>query len=178
MFSNLVKCCFLGYSAGSFYTHKGGPGEYICLPDNPQWGRYVAGDGWPSNIYGVEYEIHSVYATNDLLLKDNNNGESLHEQNAPCVYCKVGGRSVVTTFAATTQCPEGWSLEYGGYLMASYDNHGRAGPVCVDEMPEVTPGGAANRDGALFYFVQSKCGSLPCPPYFENRQLACVVCSL
>ena len=165
---------FLGFAAGSHVDNSGGPGEYICLPDSPQWARY-ASRGWPSYLYGVEYSIHSV--NDDLFLRGNNNGKSLHNQDAPCVYCKVRGRSMVTTFAAATECPEGWSLEYGGYLMASGSGQNRAGPVCVDEMPEAIFGGGSDINGGLFCFVESKCRPLPCPPYVDGRQLACVVCS-
>ena len=170
----------LGYVAGSGHDQKGGPAEYICLTNNPQWGRYVgSADNWPSYIYGAEYEIHSAYNNRDLLLRHNNNGQSLDEQDVPCVYCKVKGRSVVTTFAAATRCPAGWDLEYQGYLMAEYHNHPRqGGPICVDEAPETLVRGGANLNGALLYFVRGKCGSLPCPPYVNDRQLACVVCSL
>ena len=168
-----------GYVSGGHYNQKGGPAEYICLPNNPQWGRYVgSADTWPSYIYGTEFEINSAYNNRDLLLRHNNNGQSLHQHDVPCVYCKVKGRSVVTTFAAATRCPDGWDLEYQGYLMASYHDHAsQRGPICVDEVPETVLRGQSNQDGALLYFVRVKCGSLPCPPYVNDRQVACVICS-
>ena len=48
---------------------------------------------------------------------------------------------------------------------------------CMDADPEVIQGGAANLDGALFYPVEGRCGSLPCPNYVNNREVTCVVCS-
>ena len=44
---------------------------------------------------------------------------------------------------------------------------------CMDADPEVIQGGAA----ALFYPVEARCGSLPCPNYVNNREVTCVVCS-
>ncbi|XP_078681676.1 uncharacterized protein LOC144916423 [Branchiostoma floridae x Branchiostoma belcheri] len=49
--------------------------------------------------------------------------------------------------------------------------------VCVDGQPETVPGGDANQNGALFYLVEARCGSLPCPEYVEGRELTCVVCT-
>ena len=139
-------------------------------------------DDWPGYLYGAEYEINAAYPRNThLLLKTNNNGRSIDNEDVPCVFCKVSGRSVVSTFAAATRCPAGWDLEYKGYLMATFHAHnGRAGPVCMDEAPEVISSGRGRgeQQGTEFLFVQSKCAPLPCPPYVDGRQLACVVCSL
>ena len=35
----------------------------------------------------------------------------------------------------------------------------------------------ANHDGLLFYFVEGRCGSLPCPPYDNTKELSCAVCT-
>ena len=49
--------------------------------------------------------------------------------------------------------------------------------ICVDEDPEYVPGSGANKDGALLYPVQGRCGSLPCGPYVGGRELTCAVCT-
>ena len=47
-----------------------------------------------------------------------------------------------------------------------------------DEDPEVTSHSSADLDaGMLLYVVQTVCGSLPCVPYADDRDLLCVVCS-
>ncbi len=167
-----------GYAAGSHYTHTGGLSEYVCLPSTPQWGKYVDRHQSESSIYGAEFNLHSAYPRNTPLSTKNTNGNQLHDNDVPCVYCQVKGRTIVTTFAAHTECPEGWHLEYSGYLMGPfYDHKQNAGPVCMDEAPEVIPGGGENKDGVMFYFVQAACGTLPCPPYVEGREITCVVCS-
>ena len=50
--------------------------------------------------------------------------------------------------------------------------------VCLDDDPETIQGGAADKNGALFYLTEARCGSLPCPNYIDGRELTCVVCSL
>ena len=112
-----------GYVAGTWHAEKGGSGEYNCLHGNPQWGKYMgSADAWPSYIYETEFEIHSAYNSRDLL-RHNNNGQSLHDQDVPCEYCKVKGNSVVNTLVAATRSPEVWDLEYQGYLMAEFYSH-------------------------------------------------------
>ena len=52
---------------------------------------------------------------------------------------------------------------------------------CMDANPEYITGHSDNSDGALFHFVQPDCNGegriAHCLPYYENRQLTCVVCS-
>ena len=62
--------------------------------------------------------------------------------------------------------------------MSEADDHkGRTTYVCVDGDPEVRAGGVANDNGALFYNTEAACGSLPCPPFVQGREITCVVCS-
>ena len=49
--------------------------------------------------------------------------------------------------------------------------------ICVDGAPEVRPGGGLDHNGATLFLVSIHCGSLPCPPYEQGRELTCVVCS-
>ena len=79
---------------------------------------------------------------------------------------------------ARNDCPSGWTEEYDGYLMAEYYSHGRQSDyICVDENAEYVHGTRANRDGALLYPVEARCGSLPCRPYVSGRELTCAVCT-
>jgi len=81
--------------------------------------------------------------------------------------------------AARTACYPGWTVEYTGYLMSgvtgssvyAYDH------LCLDGNPEYLAHGGTNDNQHILYNVEAKCGSLPCPPYVEGRELACVVCS-
>jgi hypothetical protein len=103
--------------------------------------------------------------------------EDLHEQDVPCAVCYVRHRASQITIPGSNACPAGWRLEYQGYLMAQKYTHYRTMFSCVDEDPDYITGGAARKDGAVFYFVDGKCGSLPCPPYVEGRELTCAVCT-
>ena len=42
---------------------------------------------------------------------------------------------------------------------------------------ETVPGSSAAIGGGNFYFVEAHCNSVSCPPYSNERELGCVVCS-
>ncbi|XP_078698444.1 uncharacterized protein LOC144925972 isoform X2 [Branchiostoma floridae x Branchiostoma belcheri] len=159
-----------GYAGGTQYNQPGGGTNYQCLPTDPQWGRYQDGvQGYKAYMYGAEYQLHSNVPFGST---------SLHNNNVPCAVCYVPTRGSKLMIPARNTCYSGWTREYHGYLMAEYYNHNSPKEyVCVDEQPEAVPGGHANHDGALFYPVEARCGSLPCPRYVEGRELTCVVCT-
>ena len=79
-------------------------------------------------------------------------------------------------------CYPGWRVEYSGYLMIGYRNHGHTGntnAICIDAEPETTSD-SDNKHASLslLYFVKASCGTLKCPPYENGTILTCVVCSL
>ena len=76
----------------------------------------------------------------------------------------------------TTSCPAHWQLEYSGFLASDYRHYSRTEYACVDREAEVTSGGSSS-SGALLFAVRARCGALPCPPYRDRREVACVVCS-
>jgi len=62
--------------------------------------------------------------------------------------------------------------------MSGYHSHKKEYEyICVDEDAEYVPGTQANKDGALLYPVEGVCGSLPCNPYVNGRELTCAVCT-
>ena len=75
--------------------------------------------------------------------------------------------------------PEDWTTEYYRYLMAerSHPSHKRFLFLCVDESLTSVIGSKHNHDGFLFYRVEGRCGSLPCPPYEETKEVTCAVCT-
>ena len=156
----------LGFVGGSHYTHTGGGGEYICLPNNPKYDKYGSAAG--SYIYGTEYQFisYSPFTNN------------LQDYDAPCVVCYVKSRATQLMLPARNDCPTGWTEEYHGYLMAGHYNYGHSTSfLCIDGEAEFVHGSGANRDGALLYLVGAQCGSLPCPPYVSGRVLTCAVCT-
>ncbi|XP_019644472.1 PREDICTED: collagen alpha-2(IV) chain-like [Branchiostoma belcheri] len=161
---------YSGVAGGEWYDHPGGGTNYQCLPTDPQWGRYQDGvNEFRAFMFGAEYQLGTNVPFGST---------SLHNHNVPCAVCYVPTRGSKLMIPARNTCYSGWTREYHGYLMAERHNHaGSKEFVCVDEQPEVMQGGHANQDGALFYPVEARCGSLPCPHYVEGRELTCVVCT-
>ena len=62
--------------------------------------------------------------------------------------------------------------------MSSHHTHGNSKTIeCIDKSPQAAPGSVGDQDGALFYFLDTVCTSLPCPPYVQGHELTCVVCT-
>lgn len=80
---------------------------------------------------------------------------------------------------AKLSCPQGWTLQYHGYLSAEYAGDHAADFICVDSDPEFFEGlRQVNSDGHLIYPVQAYCGVLPCPNYKNGQYISCAVCTL
>ncbi|XP_028398310.1 short-chain collagen C4-like [Dendronephthya gigantea] len=169
--TNKTTKLYSGVMAGSHYTHPGGGSNYLCLPLNPVFEK-ISGGSQGGYIYGTEYEIYS--AQKQIFPNSN-----LHDHDAPCAVCHSESRASHVMIPARNVCPSGWTMEYKGYLMAEHHNNGkgRTQYICVDGKPEATIGSHVNKDGALLYFVESTCGSIPCPPYVQGYELTCVVCT-
>ena len=73
----------------------------------------------------------------------------------------------------------GLTTEYYGYLMAeqSHPSHRRSVFSCVDKLLTSVIGSKHNHQGFSFCPVEGICGSLPCPPYEETKELTCAVCT-
>ncbi|XP_031562350.1 short-chain collagen C4-like isoform X1 [Actinia tenebrosa] len=160
---------YKGRVGGERYSHKGGAAEYVCLPETPKYGRYK--DGLQSLVgymYGAEYEVSF-----DLFTKSG-----LYNHEVPCAVCYVQTPSAKLMIPATYECPAGWKREYHGYLMTEHSNHVHQTEfICVDQDAEFVSGTKPDLDGTLLYPVEGRCGSLPCLPYVEGRELTCVVCT-
>ncbi|XP_033109909.1 short-chain collagen C4-like, partial [Anneissia japonica] len=150
-----------GYVGGGWYNHKGAGTNSLCLPETPEYDKDLITNAvdWRSLIYGAEF------------------GGNLQNYDLVCAVCLVRGRSTTLMIPAKLTCPSGWTKEYGGLLMGSYKNYNAHDYICVDKNTQGRPGSAADKNGAIFQPTQGKCGSLPCPPYVDGNELACVVCS-
>ena len=162
-------------TAASSHHYEGGGGNYQCLTNQPthfdlggKGGREDAG-----YIYGTEFEVWGNVPRASLPLTN---------QNVACAVCYVT-RGAVVMIPGTYICPLGWRREYHGYLMSERHKNRRSTFECVDVSPDILPqreqdvDREGDDDGALFYHVEPRCGSLPCPPYDEQREVTCVVCS-
>ena len=115
-------------------------------------------------MYGTEYEQPLV------------SGRDQH--NAPCAVCYIPTKHTVIMIPAKTSCPSGWTREYYGYLMSEYiESRQRTEYVCVDSDMESIPGSQNHIDGGHFYHVEAHCIGMACPPYNNQKELTCVVCS-
>jgi len=170
---------FEGYAAGPHYNQGGSGSNFLCLHEDPQWKTYIDGDHANALIFGVEYELfNSGRYHNNVFSESNNGGNPLLDNPVPCALCYVGGRSTVAMIPARTQCPDGWTIEYAGYLVSesAISNRKRSSYICWDEAPKVAVGGTSQNQ-AVIYPVAVHCGTLPCSVYVTGRELTCVVCS-
>ncbi|XP_045163699.2 uncharacterized protein LOC123528018 [Mercenaria mercenaria] len=155
-----------GYTAGSSYEHSGGAAQALCLTTKPAWRRYTSKEEAGAYIYGAEYQTSSY-----------NVWSYLNDNDVPCVVCRVPNNDVLMV-PGSSNCPNDYNLQYSGYLMAGHYGHTAPSDyLCVDDNPEIIERGYQNNNGYLLYFVQAKCGSLPCGPYVNNREITCAVCS-
>ena len=112
--TNDTELLYKGKAAGSSHDHSGGGANYICLPDEPEFLSYIPGTSqWQSYIHGTEYEAY------------DNSGplKQLHNHNVPCAVCYVSTRVSYLMLPAKITCPEAWTTEYQGYLMAERSKH-------------------------------------------------------
>ncbi|XP_071956950.1 short-chain collagen C4-like [Antedon mediterranea] len=159
---------YSGYIGGGHYTHGGGGTNALCLPETPEYDNgLIASGSLRSLIYGAE-----------LQTSDYSPWAGFHDNDPVCSVCLAQGRSTSLMIPAKRTCPQGWTKEYEGLLMGSYRTHAGHDYLCVDLNPEVRPGSSPNHDGFLLYPAVGDCGySLACPPYVDNAELSCVVCT-
>ncbi|XP_063411601.1 uncharacterized protein LOC134694519 [Mytilus trossulus] len=162
--SNGTELVYAGVAGGGYYTHTGAAVNYVCLPHDPD---FIQGDtpGGDATIYGSEYQ-------------DNHFGHNLYNNDVPCAVCRAITKSSVVMIPGKIKCYGDWNQEFYGRLAAGADVQSAASEyVCIDHQAQYIEGGAANHNGKLFYKVGAKCGSLPCPPYYDKAPMSCVVCS-
>ncbi|XP_062504075.1 short-chain collagen C4-like, partial [Corticium candelabrum] len=164
-----VQTLYSGVAAGSHYASPGGGANTQCLPLDPVWGNYKDGVQAASYIFGAEYELWQGIQPFE--------NKGLYNHDVPCAVCYSATKNAQFMLPAKNICPSGWSRAYYGYLMAERHTHaGRNTYLCVDHKAEGTVGGAPSNDQSTFYPVEARCGSLPCPPYVDGRELTCSVC--
>ena len=153
-----TELVYTGIAAGTRSSHSGGGSNYLCIKDNPSHLQYHQRAG--ALLDGTEYETRE-----------------LSDEDVPCSVCYVATREAVLMIPGTFTCPTNWTREYYGYLMTEqYDSNGRTTFECVDDYPEVITGSYENKNSAQFVFVAPGCDNF-CPPYIENREITCAVCT-
>ena len=141
------------------------------MTESPQNFDFGPGTADASYIYGAEYRAFGNVPSSNL---------HLNAHDVPCAVCYVAPRETVLMIPGTYICPSNWTREYYGYLMTERNrpsHKGRTTFECVDVTPEVVTGGHADHAGVIFYHVEPRCGSLPCPPYEPQKEVTCAVCT-
>ena len=173
----IPACCILQVLwEVSSMSITGGGSNYLCLPMDPEWGEHDDDDIFEDRgiIYGAEYEGNFPFSMENVAEGSN----AIFDHNVPCAVCQSRVRSTVLMVPAKKSCHDGWTLEYHGYLVSAHHAHaGRTEYGCMDRAPEADPAGYIDQNGVLFYDVEGACGSLPCPPYVNGREITCAVCS-
>ncbi|CAG2246239.1 unnamed protein product [Mytilus edulis] len=161
--TNLV---YSGYAVGEKYiysgSYKGGASNMLCLPTDPELSNNTASSS-DSYMYGTEYE-------------DSHFGASVNE-DVTCALCRSANTSSSVMFPSRKTCYSGWKFEYGGIIVSSAYSYNPSPYICVDSNPSFVTGGKRSNDDHLLYITKMRCGSLPCPPYVDNVQVYCVICS-
>ena len=162
-----TQLVYSGRAAGSHNNNKGGGSDILCMPDDPEYSVYAAGVQGTSTIYGAEYHSRTDQPFGDV-----------HLDNIPCGVCS-GIQSKVLMIPAKMNCPTNWQREYYGYLMAPHTTGDyRAAFLCVDKDPEVVAGqGHNNPLSNNPHHVEASCDGLACPPYDQEKEITCVVCT-
>ena len=151
---------FQGIVGGAWFNEAGGSANHLCLSLQPDFDNATRDQTYYGTIYGAEYERL----------------DGLHNYDVPCAVCQAVETNTMMV-PGTSVCPSGWTEQYSGHLTSNYRYYHRAGEyLCLDSSPE-TIGSPTGQDGALFAYVVTVCGSLPCPPYENDRVVSCVVCS-
>ena len=168
-----TELVYKGLTAGTPYDQTGGGANYLCAATDPQYfstqvPRNGANEIPLSYLSGTQYKVPSF--------------SSLHYHNVPCAVCYTSQRSSKLMIPGRRSCPQSWTEEYEGYLMAEHSNPGHKHTMvyeCVDiKDGEVVPDEGHDSGGALFYLTGAVCNvGLPCPPYEANRPMTCVVCT-
>ncbi|XP_071119886.1 uncharacterized protein [Mytilus edulis] len=163
-----AEIVYTGQVGGNEYHHKGGGVNNLCLPNNPENGQHQSYDD--NQVYGAQYVIGSYH-------KPFGWSESLAGKEVPCSVCYQKNRSTVLMVPGRKTCYKGWNREYNGYLMSDHINNYRRDFACFDINAEPLDNKNGVGVGALFYPIRTKCGSLRCPPYTNEADVLCVVCT-
>ena len=161
---------YAGRAAGTKYNVKGGTSDTLCMPETPQYLSTDTTANHAALLRGVEFETSGTSST------PLNN---VYQANMPCAVGHTDTKLSVFTVPAQYTCPNGWTMEYNGYLMAEEEKNDRQrkNTLCVDKDAEAVSGSQANTNPAVVYLMRATCDGLPCPPYNTNMALPCSVCS-
>ncbi|XP_052084160.1 uncharacterized protein LOC127721455 isoform X2 [Mytilus californianus] len=166
-----TETIYSGQVGGGHFTHKGASVNYICLPKDPDAAQPLKSNSNYAYLYGAEYEIFDYNQPQGIR-------SGIGQHDVACAACLAKSKRSTIMIPGRKTCYNGWTKEYEGILMAGYHDHPAAAEyACVDRDTEAIAGGSNDENGILFYPVKTVCGSLKCPPYKQDTDVLCVVCS-
>ena len=154
-----------------YFQMIGGGANYICMPngdDVEYQDEATTANLNLARVYAAEYRMQNGQAL-----------DHLHDYTVLCTVCAVSSRSAQVMIPGRLTCPDTWTVEYTGWLVADRNTHNRAMFICLDKSPEATMKTSTSIQGARMHHVEAACSStgLPCPPFDVMKELACVVCT-
>ena len=151
---------YSGVVGGSHPSHTVAAANYLCLTMSPVFDSHAIPPA-SAYLYGGEYETY----------------DSHDDYDPVCAVCRSSFPTTVM-IPGTNVCTPGWHLLFSGYLMAGvYDNVAASEYICVDSSFQEATHSNADQTAKVMYFTLTRCGSLPCPPYMQNKVVTCVVCA-
>ena len=94
----------------------------------------------------------------------------------PCAVCEVIGKSTKLMIPSHYVCPDGWRIEYNGFIMAGRYNHaGSSMYTCIDKAVEQISGSGGDQGGHQMYTIYASSGQYL--PYIGSYAMTCVVCT-
>ena len=150
----------------------------LCLTNTPSLRRSHGAPSAAATVYAAQYLNNSIRFDSAPPM--------------PCSVCEVHNTSAVLTVPGSDKCPEGWTVEYNGFIMAqsfrvgSVRNFEESEYICVDDAFDSSNISTSRlqrngRDTATFMTtVKVDCGQgIPCgnSNYSSNLSLTCAVCS-
>ena len=148
--------------------HSRLPGFDWIESDADEGEGYVYGFSYGSSGQGVQ-ELVGIHGTSIPCAVCEAKTSGILAIYGDFVRCKCKVSSLLVSLG-TYKCPDRFSLEYAGYLMSNRNSHKKGEYVCVDQKAK-TDTGTGSSSGSLWVPTEYKCGSLPCPPYTQDREV-------
>ena len=91
-------------------------------------------------------------------------------------------RKTISTFTqfGDNMCPSGYQTAYWGYVFShNYGDKSKGQQICVDHSPRAHyhPSGSVNHNQGRLFPAEIETGSLPSPPFTQDREILCAQCS-
>ena len=162
-----TELIYEGVTTGGSHNFSGGGANYVCLSKSPEYHTTQ-----PTPLFSPLQSAKYKGVTSNADAED---------QAAVCAVCYTSIRSAKLMIPGKKNCPNNWTKEYSGYLMADFYGHKHNSVFeCIDEDMEGISSKSNQNEGAanLYHVVASSCtSSIPCPPYLKYIPITCVVCT-